>query len=159
MPRRFTFRFETMLKIRRQREDHHKRVVAQRVGQIAQVRGEMAVLDRQITEQVQAIRSGQAPGTIDIQQALRHRHWLGLLNRRLLEGQARARFLEARLVQERAALAEAAKRRRILEKLKERQAERHRAEQDRRESRELDEIGTVRHVREGLAFASEQVPT
>jgi len=146
MAKRFVFRFETMLKIRRQREDEHKRIVANRLRQIRQEREQMVSLDRQIHEELAAIRLSQSPGTIDMQQVIRHRHWLGRLHKGVLDTQARLRFLEARLAQERVALAEAAKKRSVLDKLKERQWERFRLEQDRIETRAADDLTTVRYV-------------
>jgi flagellar FliJ protein len=146
MAKRFTFRFATMLKIRRQREDEHKRVVAERLRQIAQTRDHQMVLERQIRDEVDAIRDSQARGSIDIQQVMRHRHWLGHLHKGVLEADARVRFLEARLAQERVVLAEAMKQRKILEKLEEQQWQRHLHEEEVREMKESDELATVRYV-------------
>lgn len=146
MARKFVFRFDTMLKIRRQREDHHKRIVADRLRQIAQVNRQLEGLAGQIQAEIEAMRRGQSVGTIDIQQVIQRRHWLGHLHRNTLEVEARRRFLEARLAQERAVLAEAAKQRRILEKLRERQWERHEQELKRQEIRDADELSTVRYV-------------
>ena len=42
MAKRFTFRFDTMLKIRQQREDEQKRVVADRLRQIRQVEDQLS---------------------------------------------------------------------------------------------------------------------
>ena len=146
MARRFTFRFDTMLKIRRQREDEHKRIVAGRLREIAKVQEQLDSLDRQIRDELASIRSRQEPGTIDMQQVIRHRRWLGHLHKAVLDGQGRLRFLEAKLAQERAALAEAAKQRQILQKLKERQYERFLREQDRLETLAADDMTTVRYV-------------
>jgi flagellar protein FliJ len=146
MAKRFKFRFGTMLKIRKQREDEQKRVVASRLRQIAQVRDQGQALRQQIQDEIDAIRGSQARGAIDIQQVMRHRHWLGHLHKGVLEADARTRFLEARLAQERAVLAEAVKQRRILEKLRERQWLRYQTEEERREIRESDELSTVRYV-------------
>ena len=146
MARRFRFRFETMLKIRRQREDEQKRVVAEKVRQMTQTREQIEALARQIQEETDAIRVSQATGAIDIQQVMRHRHWIGHLHKGVLDAQGRLRFLEARLAQERAVLTEAVKQRRILEKLKERQWQRHRDQEQRTETRESDELATVRYV-------------
>ncbi len=146
MAKRFTFRFDTMLKVRRQREDQHKRVVAGRLRQITQVHEQIGAIDRQIQDEIGAVRAGQEAGTIDIQQVMRHRSWLSHLHRGSLEAEGRLRFLEARLAQERAVLTEAVKQRRILDKLKERQWRRYRQEEDRRETRESDELTTVRYV-------------
>lgn len=146
MAKRFIFRFDTMLRIRRQREDQHQRIVADRLRQITRARGQIGAITRQIHEELDAIRVGQDTGTIDIQQVMRHRHWLGHLHKASLEAQARLRTFEARLAQERAQLAEAVKQRRILEKLKERQYDRHRTEEERRETREGDDLTTIRYV-------------
>jgi flagellar protein FliJ len=146
MAKRFKFRFGTMLKIRKQREDEQKRVVAARLRQIAQVRDQRQALQHQIQAEIDAIRTSQARGAIDIQQVMRHRHWLGHLHKGVLEADARTRFLEARLAQERVVLAEAVKQRRILEKLRERQWVRYQTEESRRETRENDEMSTVRYV-------------
>ncbi len=148
MAKRFQFRFETILKLRRQREDEHKRIVADRLRQIAQVQDQLASLERQIEQETQAIRRSTSGGTIDLQQTVRHRHWLGHLHKSSLEAQARLRFLEARLAQERTQLAEAVKQRRVIEKLKERQSSAHIKAQERRETLELDELGTVRFAYE-----------
>lgn len=146
MARKFVFRYDTLLRIRKQREDEQKRVVAERLREIAQVRERLNTLHHQIDEETRAIRTGQEVGTIDIQQVMRHRHWLGHLHRGLLDAVGRERFLEARLSQERSELTERMKQRRILEKLKERRLLHYQAEVDRRETRENDEMATIRFV-------------
>lgn len=151
MAKRFRFRFETMLKIRRQREDQHKRIVADRLRQITTVRAELRQLDQLIHEENDALRSGQAVGRIDLQQTVRRRQWVMHLHKATLDAEARLRGLEAQLAQERAALAEAAKQRRIIEKLRERQFERHQAEQQRSETVAADDLTTVRYVYEAGA--------
>ncbi len=149
MAKRFTFRFETLLKIRRQREDHHKRIVAERIRQIVAAQARLSSLHEQIAGEETAIRDRQAPGTLDMQQIVRHRHWLGHLHRCVLDTEGSIRVLEGRLAQERAALAEAVKQRKILDKLKDRQLERHLQEEQRRETNAADDLTTVRYVFEG----------
>jgi flagellar protein FliJ len=144
--KRFVFRYETLLKIRRQREDQHKRIVAERVRQIVAARDRLASLHHQITDEQNAIRTGQAPGTLDIQQIVRHRHWLGHLHRNILDTEGSIRVLEGRLAQERATLAEAVKQRKILEKLRERRLERHVLDEQRQETIAADDLTTVRYV-------------
>jgi flagellar FliJ protein len=157
MAKRFQFRFETMLQIRQQREDQQKRVVAARNREIVQVQERLAGLERQIHEETAAIRDGQNSGAVDIQQLMRHRHWLGHLHKAVLDAQSELRTLEAKLAQERLELAEAMKQRKILAKLKERQQERHMQEQQRRETRENDEMNTVRFAFEDNASRSLQM--
>jgi flagellar FliJ protein len=146
MAKRFRFRFETMLKIRRQREDQQKRVVGERIAQIESVQQELHRLDQLAQQSVETIRTVQQGGRIDLQQAIAQRGWVAHLHKATLDAQTRLRGLEARLAQERAVLAEAAKQRRILEKLKERQTERHRLEEQRVETRLADDLTTTRFV-------------
>ena len=146
MAKRFKFRLETLLKIRRQREEQHQRIVADRLSQIQQVTQQMSALDRQIREETSALRTAQEPGIIDLQQTIRHRHWLGHLHKNALESQARLRFLEARLAQERNLLAEAVKQRRILEKLREHQQEKHTSGEERQTIKMFDEMANVRYI-------------
>ncbi len=150
MAKRFTFRFETLLKIRRQREDECKRVVAARLGQIQDVRKQMVGLEKQIDSELGTIRHSQEPGTLDMQQLIRHRYWLGRLHKGLLEARGHLAGLEAQLAQERAVLSEAAVQRRILEKLKERLRQRHSQAQDRLETLQMDETANLRFVHEAL---------
>lgn len=146
MAKRFRFRFETMLKLRRQREDEQKRIVGERLAQIAQVRDEIARLEQLTTGSMDSIRAIQQPGRIDLQQAIAQRAWAAHLHKAALDAQSRLGGLEAKLAQERAALAEAAKQRRILEKLREHQWERHRVEEQRAEVRTVDDLTTTRLV-------------
>ncbi|HOA72557.1 MAG TPA: flagellar export protein FliJ [Phycisphaerae bacterium] len=146
MAKRFRFRFETLLKLRRQREDEHKRIVGERLAQIAAVREEISRLEQLTRSGVDSVRMFQQAGRIDLQQTMAHRGWIVHLQKASLEAQARLAALEARLAQERAALAEAAKQRRILEKLEERQAHRHELEMRRAEVRTADDLTTTRFV-------------
>ncbi len=146
MAKRFVFRLETLLKIRQQREERHQRIVAGRLRQIHQTHRQIADLEQQMRAGQDAIRDNQRPGRIDLQQAIHYRHWIGHLHKNVLEAQAHLGYLEAELVRERAALAEAAKQRKILDKLKERQWQRYRENEDRRDVNEADEMSTVRYV-------------
>jgi len=146
MARRFVFRLDTLLKLRRQRENEQKRVVAERLRQIARVTDEISMLDRQIGDQVQAMRVQATGASLDVPQLARSRHWLSHLQRGRLEAEGHLRLLEARLAQDRAVLAGAVKDRRVLEKLRERQQEKHRRELERIEVLASDEANTVRFL-------------
>jgi flagellar FliJ protein len=146
MAKRFKFRFETLLKIRRQREQQHQRIVAERQQQINKVRQRISSIHDQIRDEEKAICHAGEAGVIDLQQVVRHRHWLGCLHKGSLEAQNQLRYLEAELARERAELAEACKQRKIIEKLREKQWNRHRQEEDAAEARETDEMATVRYI-------------
>jgi flagellar FliJ protein len=146
MAKRFVFRLETLLKLRRQREDRQKRIVAERLRQISRVRSEIELLDRRIAEQIRAMRADANRPSLDVQNLARDRHWLSHLQRGRLEADGHLRLLEARLAQERAVLAHAAREKKVMEKLRERQQTRYLRELECREQAELDELGTVRFV-------------
>ncbi|UCD28306.1 MAG: hypothetical protein JSV03_14665 [Planctomycetota bacterium] len=154
----FTFRFETMLKIRKQREDQQKQIVSDRLRQIGQINEQITSLQRQIEQELETMRADQHPGTIDIQQAIRHRYWLCRLNKGVLESEARLRYHEAYLAQERAQLVEAAKQRRMLERLKESQFTKYQRQQVKRLTEKSDDMATVRYVLD-RASAFEPVAT
>jgi flagellar FliJ protein len=144
MPKPFKFRLETVLKLRKQNEDKHKRIVADRIRQLNAVRERMAAQERQIAWETEAVRTSRARGTISVEALARGRHWLTHLQRSLLETQGHARAIKAHLAQERSDLARAAKEARALEKLRERQKHRHDQEERRAETRELDEMSILR---------------
>ncbi|NLX13314.1 MAG: flagellar export protein FliJ [Phycisphaerales bacterium] len=146
MAKRFVFRLETLLKIRQQREEWQQRIVAGRLRQIQETRRRIADLEQRMHAGQEAVRDSQRRGRIDLQQAMHYRHWIGHLHKNVLETQSHLGYLEAELVRERAALSEAAKQRKILDKLKERQWQRHLRGEDRREVNEADELATVRFV-------------
>ncbi len=148
MAKRFRFNLETVLKIRQQREDAAKRVVAARLRQIAEVEGEIAGLQTQIRLEIDAFRRSHAQGRIDVTRITRHRHWLIQLDQGVLIARHRMSELQQELARERAVLTEARKQVRVLEKLKERRYQRYRKELARAEARENDEIGNVLHMRQ-----------
>ena len=139
-----------MLKLRRQREDQQKRVVADRLAQIVTVEQELAQLADLTQQGIEAVRSMQQDSRLDIEQTMVQRRWVTHLQQSAINARARMRELEIRLAQERTVLAEASKQRRIIEKLKERQMERHHQEELRAETRMADDLTTTRYVFEGI---------
>ncbi len=148
MAKRFKFRLATVLKIRKQREDAAKRVVADRLREVGQVQGEIDSLQDQILRELGMFRESHATGRIDVTQIARHRHWLIHLDQGVMLARTRLGELQDQLSGDRAALAEARKQVRVLEKLEERQYERYMKDLNRAETRELDEIGNIVHLRQ-----------
>lgn len=138
-----TFRFQTLLKLRKQTEDEQKRIVASRQRGIVTLEERRARLLGQISEQTGSMRQ-MLRGDIDMDEARWGRHWLVRLRRGVLETDAEIASQRAVLAQERSRLAEAAKQTKILQKLKERRHERYLAELRRREQAETDEINVMR---------------
>ncbi|MBN1489509.1 MAG: flagellar export protein FliJ [Phycisphaerae bacterium] len=146
MAKQFVFRLETLLKLRKQREDRQKRVVAERLRQITRTQDEIRGLEWQIVGQVSAMRDEAAQPRLDAQNLAKNRHWLSRLHRSRLEADAHLRLLEARLAQERAVLAQAARDKKVMEKLKERQRERYLQGLDRQEMIAADDLTITRFL-------------
>lgn len=142
MAKRFRFRLEPILKLRRHREDACKRVVAGTLREIAKLQRERARTDDQIAQQVDRMRDGTLVGRLNITDVSRHRYWLTHLQRQALEIDGRVRTLEARLAQERTELADSARQKKVLTTLSDRQRQRHDLAIARAERKEADEIAT-----------------
>lgn len=151
MAKQFTFRLEVLLKLRRQREDEKKRVVAARLREIATVDRRKLAFQMEIARHIQVMRESLCAAEADVDRLKMGRHWLVRLRRGVLESDAHLATLRARLAQERAELAEARKQTKVLERLKERQQEAFAAALNRREQMELDEMNSLR-----FAFAMAQ---
>jgi len=149
----FRFRLRTILKLRKQKENEHKRIVAVRVRELNGIRQRADRIQQQIQQETEAVRAERSTGVWSIQDIGRHRHWLTHLQRSLLDTYNQARSTEAILAQERSELASASREAKAVEKLKERQKKRHDEELRRKEDRELDEIAVIRFPRIAIAGA------
>lgn len=144
MAQLFRFRLKTVLKLRKQKEDEHKRIVAARVRELTAVRRRAERISRQIIDETQAVRAGRGAGVLSIQEIARHRHWLTHLQRSVLETHNQIRSVEALLAQDRAGLTKASREAKALEKLRDKQKRRHEEDERRRETRDLDEMAVLR---------------
>jgi len=147
---RFKFRLEPLLKIRRLEEDQAKRVVAARLRQIRQVQRRIESLQAALLEAGQVMRSLVLAGAIVPLEATRQRGYIGHVQGQILATQAQLQQLNVLLAADRAALAEASKRCKILSKLKERQHQRLIEQENRAEQRAGDELGVLRFAHERL---------
>jgi flagellar FliJ protein len=142
------FRLESLLRIRRLAEDEAKRTVAERLRQIQSAEQQIAARDDQLLEAGRTMRSLVLAGRIVPQEAARQRGYMGIVQAQRFEVTAQLQALWQKLVEDRAVLAEAGKRRKILDKLKERQQRQRIREQNAAERRAEDEIGVLTFVRE-----------
>lgn len=147
MAKRYTFRFETLLSVRRQREEQEKRVVAARLREIRKLEQRQEALVNRIDEQTDLTRSALRDGVLDLDHLKLGRHWMIRLRRGILEAEAEITTNKAILAQERMKLSEASKQRKILAKLKEKRRDRFFFEQNRHEQAEADEVSVLRHAR------------
>lgn len=144
MAKRFKFRLETVLKLRQQRENDKKRIVADRIREIVRASNDQYGIQQQIENQIDAMRGRVQQGRIDTRQIARDRHWLSRLNLQSLETQSAIRTLQAKLSMEQAELAKASRQRKILEKLREKQMLSYRQTVEKQEQKESDELAVLR---------------
>ena len=144
MAKRYAFRLETLLRLRQQREDEQKRVVASRLRKIKTIEQQKQVLEVRIAEQVETMRDLLVSEQMDVDQLKAGRHWMARLRCGVLEAEGAIVANRTILAQERANLANARKDSKILERLKERQREAFFAEIERQDRAESDEMNVTR---------------
>jgi flagellar export protein FliJ len=145
------FRFETLLHLRKLREQERQRAVATRLAAIHRLEERQATLIRRIDEQTLAARAALRLQAVDLDRLRLGRHWVTRLRRGVLETQAEITTQRAMLAQERQQLTTAATDKKVLERLKAQRLARIAAEQDRRERLEQDEMNVLRFVHAGLS--------
>jgi flagellar protein FliJ len=141
---KFKFRMATLLKLREATRDERRAELAEAyraddiLGErLAQIRGELDAM-------VAGCRKAAGPGVVDIDlliEAQRYEVTLRVYEKQALEQRMR---LAVEIERRREALLAANREVRVLEKLRERQIERHRDEENRRDVKRLDEVATQR---------------
>jgi flagellar FliJ protein len=153
---RFVFQLDGVLRQRKLAEEQKQR-------ELAVVEAEMTALDAQLRELDQSVQSTTADvrtnhltGRLDLNFLAAHRRYLAATQRKALDLAERMAAVRVRLDAARRALAEAAKERKIIEKLREKREAEWKAAQARKEMAALDEIGTRIGYESGLRQAAEE---
>jgi flagellar FliJ protein len=137
---KFTFKLEALLRQRKRDEQECQRLLA---VQAAVVNAAQEAV-RRINETVHAGQEDvrrHLMGKLDMGFLTAHRRFMGAVQRQVVELVQKVAVANKQLEEARAKLAEAARRRKAIEKLREKQFDRWRIEQARRESALGDEIG------------------
>lgn len=147
MPK-FTFRLATLLRLRELARDERR-------SQLAQAYRAKDVLDeqqRQIEDHLAALREKTRrvclPGEINVDRLMEARRFETVLLAQKYDIGKKQEMLGAEIERRRQAVVEANREVQVLENLRARQVERYRAEENRREIKQLDEIAQQRAVRE-----------
>ncbi len=136
----FAFRLASLLKLRESIRDQRRQDLAQALRAEELLRHEQQRVEDELRQLTEHARQAAAPGEVQVDTLLEaERFELVLLaRRRLLETQQAA--LQAEIQRRREALVEANRQVQVLQRLRQRQAERHRREESRRELLALDEV-------------------
>jgi flagellar FliJ protein len=139
MPK-FVFHLEAVLTQREHVERQRQRELAIVQSQFAKLEGELRALNERVTTATEDLRQNHLTGVIDLAFLAAHRRFIAATQRQAMAMVQRMAVVRRDVEAAQLALAEAAKQRKVIEKLKERQFERWRAEQSRKELAELDEV-------------------
>lgn len=141
------FRLQALLDYRRQLEDEQMRALAEVTVEEQRVRDAITALDRHREEQTAALAALVAGGTFDAEGYTQRAAYLDAIGLALDQQAAALEAAAARVRERREALVEALKDRRVLERLRDRQAEEAAVEGGRHEARGVDDMMMTRHQR------------
>ncbi len=141
MPK-FRFTLEGPLRQRRNVEQMRQRELAVALKAMQALQEELRALDESIKQANEDMRQGHMTGAIDTNYLAAHRRFIMSAQRKGMTLMQRIALAQREVNERRAAVVEAAKQFKVLEKLREHQWEGFRMEYARKEFAELDEIGT-----------------
>lgn len=148
MARRFIFRLETVLRLRRQALEECQRVVADRLRRIAEERALIASCRRRIGAEAEQSRLVRCKASLNVVAVRRHQDHVMYLEQTIEAAQQRIQEHEEHLRRERAELAKASVAVKAIERLKERRYARYLEEVKRAERLEQDELTTQMYLRQ-----------
>jgi flagellar export protein FliJ len=140
MAKRFVFRLEAVQKVRQRKLDEARRVVADRQRRILRIRHRIDACRHGIAIAVGDSRAAQREGRPDVIEIRRYRSYMGAMHRAIADAELEMAQEKERLRAEQEQLSDANKEVKAIEKLRERQWERHCQEQNRADRVESDEI-------------------
>jgi len=153
---RFHFPLEALL-------THRLHVEKEKQRKLAEVQNEITTLTRQLQEthariaaENRSLTANQLTGTLDMQYIAYEKRYVGNLHVRIILGMQKLVALESKLAAARAELLAAARDRRVIEKLKEKQLARWREAQNKKEAALMDEIGTQLSLRHSAESAERE---
>jgi flagellar protein FliJ len=148
MPRQFVFRLAALLTHRAQIEKEKQRKVGRIQQEINALLRQVQETQARIVAEDRSLSAGELLGRLDMLYIAYEKKYVGNLHVRILLALQKKAELDRTLAAARAELLEAARARKVIEKLREKQFARWRLEQDRKEAAIMDEIGTQLTIRQ-----------
>jgi flagellar FliJ protein len=139
MPK-FVFQLEGVLRQRRTIEHERLRALAEIQQRFTQMETELRGMDHEVLQATAHLREHCLKGKLNMGYLAAHRRYTLAVQRKATTLMQRMTLLQRQIEQARLAVAAAAKQRKAVEKLRERQYERWRQAAEHRELAELDEI-------------------
>ncbi len=144
MAKRFKFRAEAVLQLRKQREQLQLRKLSEAQRRVAAIQETLRRLRAEMDRQDAQVRDGVLTGAVDVQYMSLYRRYVMSLHGRMIEDVRQLGAAAAELQRCRGDAIVAVKDRKALDKLKEKLFAKYRKGVERDERRELDEIASVR---------------
>jgi len=138
---KFSFRLESMLKIAINQEEDAKKYLAFTLSELKNGREQLLALSQLQTKALRALVEDQK-GKISINKLISNHHYCQFLKSEVEKKQNEVMNLEKKVEQARENLQEIMKKRKILEKLEEKQYSSFLSEEQRNLQKELDEIAS-----------------
>jgi flagellar FliJ protein len=138
---KFDFQLEAVLKHRKNREQEKQRALAVVQGELTKLHNELMALDQSVKSANDDMRQNHLTGKLDLVFMAAHRRFLVATQMRAGELIQQMTGVQRQVDAARKELAAAAKDRKVIEKLRERQHARWAADIARKETAEMDEIG------------------
>ncbi len=145
MAQRFTFRLQTLLRVRELREQQAKRAVAAKASEISRLDALNLQTQREIIAQQNALRDAQMGATLDPADLTRQRAWIAHLRRMTLQRLGDRQTLATQLLSLQDALRVARSETQALEKLRERRFDEWKRARNLREQAESEELAQQMH--------------
>jgi flagellar protein FliJ len=145
--KKYRFRLQPLLRLRKQQEDQKKRAVGTLLTQINDLQRQALELDQSIRAEGEILKQQYLQGNVDLEWVSHYRGYVISAQRAIHERIQAATRIQEKLHQARRDLVEAARQRQILETLKGKQQKHYERELQRKENRELDEIGSKAFIR------------
>src|SRR4051812_30104701 len=139
---RFVFRLETVLRQRKRAEQEAQRELAHRQAKLVGLQTDLQALDQGLRKAADDVRDNHLTGKLDLNFLAAHRRFVNAMQRQGLNLVQKIAAAQRSVDEARGLLAEAAKQRKVIEKLREKQLARWNDEQSRKETAAMDEIGS-----------------
>ena len=146
----FVFKLEGVLRQRKHIEEQRQRELALIRREMAQLESELSELNAQVSSASNDVRDNRLIGKLDMSFLAAHRRFLLAMQRRGLTMMQKMALVQRQVDEAQANLAEAAKQRKAIEKLREKQHQRWQEELNRKELALMDEISMQMSYRNTL---------
>lgn len=142
MARKFRFRLETLRRVRELEQDAQRRCLAVAIREVGAMEGQLTKLGEQLRDTLESCRTERDFGRLAPATLRAHQQHTEYLHRRIRDAQIQLVARQEQVGEEQAKLAQARKKLRVLEKLREKKRESYLREVTREEQKETDEAAS-----------------